>query len=129
MEDRVRTIFDSPASQFIGTHPGTEPCPGTGDDGQEFVVFEDDAALAEPYLDAFKQIVWKPTAICVNGDYMTAYSEETDSILQSFPTISESEAPLLVDLLSKIFTREPSKRPSVQQLVTHPWFHAVVTPE
>lgn len=56
-------------------------------------------------------MVWKPTAVCVAGTYITAYSDETDGMLEAFPRISEPEASLLVDLLSKVFTYDPGDAP------------------
>lgn len=43
-------------------------------------------------------------------------------MLKAFPKISELEASLLIDLLSKIFTYDPEKRPSAEEVAAHPWF-------
>ncbi|KAI0818435.1 kinase-like protein [Xylaria sp. FL0064] len=122
LDDRVRAIVDEPASLFIN---GRGEALDTMDmDGEpEAAMFDDDAALRVPYPAALGSMVWKPTAICFDGGYSTAYSDETDSMLKAFPRIAESEASLLVDLLSKIFTYEPGKRIKAEELVTHPWFY------
>ncbi|KAK0629475.1 kinase-like domain-containing protein [Bombardia bombarda] len=92
-------------------------------DEPEAAMFDGDAMLREPYPAAFRSMMWKPTAVCVAGTYFTAYSDEKDDMLGAFPRISEPEASLLVDLLSKIFTYDPATRPTAEELVTHPWFH------
>jgi serine/threonine protein kinase len=67
--------------------------------------------------------VWKPTAVCVSGVYLTEYSDKMDDVFEAFPRISESETSLLVNLLSMVFTYDPAKRPKAEELVMHPWFY------
>lgn len=124
LEDRVRGIMDEPAALFINSLGEAEQA--TAEEPEE-PMFEEHAALREPYSAAFSSMVWKPTAVCVAGTYFTAYSDETDVLLEAFPRISEPEASLLVDLLYKVFTYNPAIRPSAEQLVDHPWFHVAVT--
>ncbi|KAI6364322.1 hypothetical protein MCOR25_005660 [Pyricularia grisea] len=57
------------------------------------------------------------------GGYFTGYSEETDEMLKAFPKIGEPEASHHIDLLSKIFVYDPEKRPSAEEIPTHPGFH------
>ncbi|RYP40341.1 hypothetical protein DL768_010646 [Monosporascus sp. mg162] len=124
LDDRVRTIVDEPAGLFINGRDEAleavdmdeEPAPA---------MFDNDAALRVPYPAALGSMVWKPTAICIDGSYFTAHSDETYGMLEAFPRIAESEASLLVDLPSKIFTYEPAKRIKAEELVTHPWFHSI----
>ncbi|KAI0845058.1 kinase-like protein [Daldinia vernicosa] len=123
LEDRVRGIIDEPPGLFINRlgeaiNP-TDEKPGAA-------MFDDDAALREPYSPALSSIVWKPTAVCVAGTYFIAYSDELDGILEAFPRISELEASLLVDLLSKVFRYDPATRLKAEELVAHPWFHLPV---
>ncbi|KAI2785551.1 kinase-like protein [Daldinia loculata] len=124
LEDRVPGIIDEPPGLFIDrlgeAVNATDEKPGAA-------MFDDDAALREPYSPALSSIVWKPTAVCVAGTYFIAYSDELDGILEAFPRISELEASLLVDLLSKVFTYDPATRLKAEELVTHPWFHLTVT--
>jgi serine/threonine-protein kinase SRPK3 len=126
LENRIRDIVDEPSGLFIS---------GQGDalravDGEpEAAMFDDDAALRVPYPAALSSMVWKPTAVCVDGAYFTAYSDNTDGMLEAFPRISESEASLLADLLSKVFTYDPTVRLEAEALVAHPWFHPAVGSE
>ncbi|KAI1644296.1 kinase-like protein [Daldinia loculata] len=124
LDDRVRGIIDEPLGLFINrlgeAVNATDEKPGAA-------MFDDDAALREPYSPALSSIVWKPTAVCVAGTYFIAYSDELDGILEAFPRISELEASLLVDLLSKVFTYDPATRLKAEELVTHPWFYLTVT--
>ncbi|KAJ9155232.1 Kinase-like protein [Pleurostoma richardsiae] len=126
LEDRVRGIVDEPPSLFI--NQSGEAVKAT-DEEPEAAMFDDDAALREPYPAALSSMVWKPTAVCVAGTYFTAYSDEMDGIFEVFPRISQTEASLLVDLLSKVFTYDPATRLKAEQLVTHPWFHLAVVSE
>ncbi|OIW27648.1 kinase-like protein [Coniochaeta ligniaria NRRL 30616] len=121
LADRVRGIVDEPPGLFIN-RLGEEV--DAVDEEPEGAMFEDDAALGEPYPAAFRSMVWKPTAVCVAGSYFTAYSDETDGILEAFPRISEPEAALLGDLLSKIFVYDPTTRFEADELIRHPWFSA-----
>lgn len=119
LEDRVQAIVNEPPSLFINEALDAaveEP---------EAAMFDDDAALRVPYADALSSMLWRPTAVCVDGDYFARYSDETVDMLKAFPRISGSEAALLVDLLSKIFTYDPETRIGVEELVAHPWFTAV----
>jgi serine/threonine-protein kinase SRPK3 len=67
-------------------------------------------------------MIWKPTAICVDGDFLVYYTGKTEETLKAFPNISEEEALLLLDLLSKIFVYDPKDRTLAKELVAHPWF-------
>lgn len=126
--DRVRAIVDEPAGLVVNNGRGEAVDMNMETemdmDGEPGVAMfdADDATLREPFPAALGSIAWKPTAICVDGDYITAYSDETDAMLEAFPRIAPSEASLLVDLLAKIFTYEPGKRITTEELVTHPWF-------
>ncbi|KAH8903709.1 kinase-like protein [Coniochaeta sp. PMI_546] len=119
LEERIRAIVDEPPSLFID-HLG-EAVKAT-DMEPENALFEDDAALREPFPASLSSLLWKPTAVCVAGTYFTAYSDEMNGMLGAFPRISEPEASLLADLLSKVFTYDPTARIKAEELATHPWF-------
>lgn len=121
LEDRVRRIVDEPPTLSINGRGETveldeEPVPD---------IFEDDPAVRVPYSAAFTSMLWKPTAVCVDGAYFAAYSEtdETDEMLEAFPKIPKSEAVLLIDLLTKVFAYDPATRLNAEDLALHPWFH------
>lgn len=99
LEDRVRGIVDEPPGLFISRLG--EAVEAT-DEEPEAAMFDDDATLKKPYPAVFLSMAWKPTAVCVAGSYFTTYSDELDGVLEAFPRISEPEASLLVDLLSKV---------------------------
>lgn len=123
LEERVRGIVDEPPGLFINR---LGEAVDAADEEPEPAMFDDDAVLREPYSAALSSMIWKPTAVCVAGTYFTSYPDEEDGILDPFPRISEPEASLLVDLLSKIFTYNPATRIKAEELVTHPWFHLAV---
>ncbi|KAI1460183.1 kinase-like protein [Annulohypoxylon moriforme] len=122
LEDRIKAIIDNPASLFINDQG--EPLEAADIDIRPRTVpFSDDVGRNVPYSAELDSMVWKPTAICVDGDYFVSYSDETDAMLEAFPKIAESEASLLLDLLSRIFTYDPEKRIKAEEIVKHPWFH------
>ena len=128
LKDRVGGIIDEPPSLFISSQgEAVEAIDTSMDDGPETVTF--DAEFRVPYPATIDSMVWKPTAVCVEGGYFAAYSDETDEMLKAFPRISGSEALLLVDLLFKTFTYDPAERIKAEELVTHAWFHPAVDSE
>lgn len=56
------------------------------------------------------------TSIMKNGD-------EVDEIIERIPKISAHEVDLLYDLIPKISVYEPKRRPSIGEILAHPWFH------
>ncbi|KAH7128946.1 kinase-like domain-containing protein [Dactylonectria macrodidyma] len=119
LKDRVRAVPDEPSSLFINRQGEAVDIPDEEIDG---VLFDDEAALRVSYSPAFKSRLWKPTAVCVAGTYMAGYTEETNGILEAFPRIPESEQQLLRDLLSRIFTYDPTERVTADKVLEHPWF-------
>lgn len=117
---RIRAIFDKPPSLYIND---AGEALEAADVETEAAMFEDWAALREPYPSSLASKLWKPTAVCADGLYMTAYSDETDHALKAFPRIRDAEATLLLDLLRKIFMYDPAERISAEALLMHPWFH------
>ena len=126
LKDRVAGIIDEPPSLFISSQGEAveailDDAIVEDGDGRGTVTFDEEFAV--PYPAPIASMVWKPTAICVEGDYFAAYSDETDEMLKAFPRISGSEALLLADLLFKTFEYDPAKRIKAHKLVTHAWFH------
>ena len=68
-------------------------------------------------------MVWNPRAIKVDNVYLSGYNDERVGLLEVLPKISEHEAALLYDLLSKIFVYDPTIRPTAREMLGHPWFH------
>lgn len=87
----------------------------TGRIQSEYQVWNDNEI--KPYPPCFSDMVWKPTATKINNVYLHGYDDE------AMPKISETEAALLYDLLSKIFVYDPRKRVSAEEMLSHPWFH------
>jgi serine/threonine-protein kinase SRPK3 len=128
LKDRVGGIMDEPPSLFINNQgEAVEAIDTSMDDGPEMVTFDEEFRI--PYPATIDSMMWKPTAVCVEGGYFAAYSDETDEMLKAFPRISESEAALLVDLLVRTFTYDPAKRITAEELVTHAWFHPAADSE
>lgn len=123
MVDRIRAIIDEPPSLFIN---GRGEAIEVDDDEIMGALDDNDAALRVPFAAPFNAMVWRPTAICVDGSYFVAYDEDINHMLVAFPRISETEAAQLVDLLTKAFAYDPSKRLTAEQLITHPWFEISV---
>lgn len=69
-------------------------------------------------------------------EYSDSDSEdsETDQTLRGRFTaekmdgISQEEATMIINLLSKVLVYEASKRPTARELLDHPWFHPTVDP-
>lgn len=57
----------------------------------------------------------------MDGHHYTAYYSDV-VFVDAFPHILKSGAVLLVNLLSRIFTYDPGKRATAEELVSHPWF-------
>lgn len=82
----------------------------------------------QPYPRSYEARFWKPAAMRIGDVFLSGYCDEVDSVIKSLPKISSHEADLLYDLLSRIFVYEPSERPSMQDILGHPWFHMDSTP-
>ncbi|RMD41612.1 hypothetical protein DV735_g3524, partial [Chaetothyriales sp. CBS 134920] len=122
LANRVRDIIDEPAGLFINTQGEEEPEP----EHKAYVHYSSFIKTDgpnKPYAASLRSMLWKPTAVCMAGNYFAAYCDLTDVLLKSFPRMAEPEASVLIDLLSKIFTYDPAARPKAKDLLTHPWFH------
>lgn len=67
-------------------------------------------------------MLWKPIAVRVDGTYYIFYEDEMSPFWGAFPLITNDEAELLGDLLSRIFVYEPLRRLDIQEILGHSWF-------
>ncbi|KAK2589943.1 hypothetical protein QQS21_012377 [Conoideocrella luteorostrata] len=77
----------------------------------------------KPFHSSWSDMVWNPKAIKVDDVYLSGYNDEWDTLQRVLPKIPDHEATLLHDLLSKTFVYEPTRRPTAQEMLDHPWFH------
>jgi serine/threonine-protein kinase SRPK3 len=111
IKDLVCKIWDQPENGVVNT----------GRVRPEHQVWREDENKL--YSSCFSDMVWKPTATKIDNTYLYGYDDETDALLEAMPKISEDEAALLYDLLSKVFVYDPQKRISAEEMLSHPWFH------
>ncbi|KAK0706813.1 kinase-like domain-containing protein [Lasiosphaeria miniovina] len=114
LKNLVYQIWDEPDGRVVQT--GT-PRGKNGDCDK----YEEERR--KPFPPCFSDMVWKPTAVQVNNVYLKGFNREWKPLLEAMPKIPEHEADLLFDLLSKIFVYDPEKRPTAQEVLSHPWFH------
>ncbi|TLD20376.1 hypothetical protein PspLS_08466, partial [Pyricularia sp. CBS 133598] len=99
LEDHVHETVEEPPALFLDesgnpTSPDGKPVePASWHEAQH--------KAREPYSSAFRSMLWKPSAVCINCGQFTGYSDETDEMLKAFPKIAEPEASFFIDLLSK----------------------------
>lgn len=118
LKQRVAEIWDAPPAVSINGKGEAQVMP------VELAACwdPDDLLLRAPFSESFDSMIWRPTAICVDGGFIRYYGDETEELLKSFPKISEEEASLFLDLLSKTFAYDPADRISASELIEHPWF-------
>ncbi|KAM0427802.1 hypothetical protein ACHAPT_007259 [Fusarium lateritium] len=115
MEEWIGKIFDQPStgrkrprkdgdSKGIEEHPYYDP-------------------ESSSYAPCYARKFWEPSAINFRGKHIRGYNDESGALLDELPKISNEEAGLLFDLLSKILVYEPSERASVKEILSHPWFY------
>lgn len=122
LKERIFALLDEPPSLFMNSRgepetPAEDPAPPR---------WPDDGPMRVPYAADYRSMIWKPTAVCIDGDYYTSYSDEMeDAFRGAFPRIRDEEASLLLDLLSRIFVYDAASRPSLEEIAAHPWlqFH------
>ncbi|KAM3457141.1 hypothetical protein MY3296_001193 [Beauveria thailandica] len=112
LRDIVYNIWDEPSSRVIET--------GSSRVLEQNFSFEQ---KNKPFHSGWSKMVWNPEAIKVDGAYLGGYDDNWPLVLASLPKISDHEAALLLDLLTTIFVYDPSKRPTAEELLEHPWFH------
>jgi serine/threonine protein kinase len=75
-----------------------------------------------PFPKCFDNKFWKPAALKIDDIWLTGYCDEVDKIIETFPKITQQEAELLYDMMSKIFVYEPESRLTISEMLDHPWF-------
>lgn len=115
----ITTAAAAPDSEGGDDAGGQSPEPALSGSG---FIMPGEEHMQVPYPPAFDEMVWKPTAVCINGGYIVEYSDETEEMLAAFPRISEQESTLLLDLLQRIFVYDPTERITAAAMVEHPWF-------
>ncbi|KAK3321238.1 kinase domain-containing protein [Cercophora scortea] len=116
-EEQIQGIFDEPHTRSINLEgEDVEPV------DVPLTVFEEFNLRRVPYPEVFGEIIWKPTAVCIDGGFVIGY-ENVELMAKAFPKISAEEGPVLRDLLSKIFVHDPAHRIKAEDLVRHSWFH------
>lgn len=121
LKERISALLDEPPSLCMNSHgePGAEPT----EDTQPLRGFPDERRNRLPYAAAYRSLLWKPSAVRIDGKYHAFYNEEMeDARRRAFPRIRDEEASLLLDLLSRIFVYDPASRPSAEEIAMHPWF-------
>lgn len=68
LEDRVRETLDEPPALFIDA-TGNPAAAATANGEQKGGRWIDDHERRVLYLPASNSILWKPTAVCVDGEY------------------------------------------------------------
>lgn len=118
----IKKIWDEPPSLSMRSNGEVDTTVYTNPYKPEDSLFSEEAEKTTPYPPAYRSMLWKPTAVSVDGDHYIFYEDETSPFWGAFPLISDDEAELLGDLLSRIFVYDPSRRPNIQEVLEHPWF-------
>jgi serine/threonine-protein kinase SRPK3 len=119
LSDLVNKIWDQPKDGIAYTEKGRLDHSVLSED--EFDLVRKDEIT--PYPQCFSDMFWKPTATRIDNKYLRGCDDETGQLLKAAPKISESEANVFYDLLSKIFVYNPSDRITAAEMLSHPWFH------
>ncbi|KAK3684183.1 kinase-like domain-containing protein [Podospora appendiculata] len=110
LAERIQGIFDEPCTRSINLEGDA-----VGAVDVAPAVFEEWAEMRVPYPEVFEGMVWKSTAVCIDGRFVVGY-EEIEVMAKAFPRISAEEEPVLLDLLSKIFVYDPAHRIRAEDL-------------
>lgn len=119
LKERIFSLLDEPPSLYMNSHgqpeiPTEEPAPPR---------WPDEAPMRVPYASSYRSLIWKPTAVCIDGEYHTSYGDEMEIAFRgAFPRIRYEEALLLLDLFTRIFVYDAASRPSLEEIAAHPWF-------
>lgn len=115
LQDLVHSIYDFPSDPVQGlSHVASSDLASTPSS------YLKDHRPFPPHLSS---VVWKPSAIEVDGMFLDNYSVETEKTLEKLPKIDPEEASALLDLLQRIFNYDPEKRINVDEILQHSWFH------
>lgn len=119
LEDKImETAFDSPPSLQMTSQFEVD----TTEYKQEPLSLRKETERTTPFPPIYDQMVWKPTAVRVDGNHSIFYEREDHPFWGAFPRMEADELKLLVDLLSRIFVYDPAKRATLQEILQHPWF-------
>ncbi|KAL1877442.1 hypothetical protein Daus18300_002428 [Diaporthe australafricana] len=118
----IKKIWDEPPSLSMRSNGEIDTTVYTHPYNPENSLFSEEVEKTTPYPPACRSICWKPTAVSVDGDHYIFYEDATSPFWGAFPLITDDEAELLGDLLSRIFVYDPSRRPNIQEALEHPWF-------
>lgn len=119
LKDRIFSLVDEPPSLYMNSR-GEPEIPTEAPASPSW---PDHGPMRVPLAAAYGSMIWKPTAVCVDGEYHASYSDEMeDAYRDAFPRICGEEASLLLDLLSRIFVYDAACRPSLEEIAEHPWF-------
>lgn len=121
---RIARIWDDPPSRTMRSSGEVDTVEYAPPSPRYVAAYPDDAKMMVPYPAVYEEILWKPTAVRVDGQFFLAYpdgEESPQSGTRAYPRIGSEEARLLGDLLSRIFVYDPLKRITVQEVLEHPW--------
>ncbi|RSL85190.1 hypothetical protein CEP51_003472 [Fusarium floridanum] len=113
IEGWIKKIFDQPGT---GPYRPKDQVPNT----EEHPFYNPHEVSHAPFY-AWK--FWEPSAINFRGKYFRGYNHEWHALVDELPKISNGEAGLLFDLISKILVYEPTERSAAREILDHPWFH------
>lgn len=119
IEAEIKKIWVEPPSLSMRSNGEIDTTVYTQPDNPPFVL---DVDKTIPYPPSYRSMFWKPTAVSVDGDHYIFYEDEESPFWGAFPLITDEEAKLLGDLLSRIFVYDPSRRPNIEEVLKHPWF-------
>lgn len=122
LRDEIGKIWDEPPSLSMRSDGGIDTTVYTQPSAPDDSLFSEEAERVTPYPLDYRSMLWKPTAVRVDGTRYIFYEDETSPFWGAFPLITNDEAQLLGDLLSRIFVYDPSRRPDIQEILRHSWF-------
>lgn len=114
----IAKIHDAPPSLMMTSKGEVDTEPRQPEPSR----WEFDAEKRITYPSVYDSMFRKPTAIRIEGSYMTSYSSDQKSFHGAFPQIRREEAELLLDLFTRIFVYDPSSRMTAEEVSKYPWF-------
>ncbi|KAK7737083.1 hypothetical protein SLS63_002874 [Diaporthe eres] len=122
LRDEIGKIWDEPPSLSMRSDGEIDTTVYTQPSAPSDSLFSEEAERVTPYPLVYRSMLWKPTAVRVDGTHYIFYEDETSPFWGAFPLITNDEAELLGDLLSRIFAYDPSRRPDIQEILGRSWF-------